>query len=181
MGNINSMQSTGAIIPEKSSHEVEKKPTKCYSIERFHSRKGHRPMWKYYAILSAVFAALTAILAKCGIKGINSNLATAIRTGVILILTWSVVLCSGTVGQLRQLTWRNIAFLIASGIATGLSWLFYFKALQTGDVSRVAPIDKLSMALVILFGIVFLHEKISWEVLTGGGFILAGTMVLLLK
>lgn len=138
-------------------------------------------MWKYYALISAFFAALTAILTKCGVKDVNANLATAIRTTVVLLLTWGIVLCTGVVEQMKGLTGKNTAFLIASGIATGLSWLFYFKALQTGDVSRVAPIDKLSVALVVIFGIVFLHEKVSMGLLVGSGLILAGTLVLLLK
>ena len=136
-------------------------------------------MWKYYALLSAVFAALTAILAKCGVKGIDANLATAIRTTVILFLTWSIALLSGDVDRLRELSWRSVAFLVASGVATGLSWLFYFKALQCGDVSKVAPIDKLSVALVVVFGIVFLHEKLSWQVVAGTLCIVAGTLFLL--
>ena len=136
-------------------------------------------MWKYYALLSAVFAALTAILAKCGVKNIDSNLATAIRTTVILFLTWSIVLLTGGINHIRELTWKSIAFLVASGLATGISWLFYFKALQCGDVSRVAPIDKLSVALVVIFGIVFLHEKLSWQVIAGTFCIIAGTLFLL--
>ena len=136
-------------------------------------------MWKYYALLSAGFAALTAILAKCGVKGVDSNLATAIRTTVILFLTWSIALIGGGVNQIRELTWKSIAFLVASGLATGLSWLFYFKALQCGDVSKVAPIDKLSVALVVVFGIVFLHEKLSWPVVAGTLCIVAGTLLLL--
>ena len=136
-------------------------------------------MWKYYALLSAVFAALTAILAKCGVKGVDANLATAIRTTVILFLTWSIALLSGGVDRLRELSWRSVAFLVASGVATGLSWLFYFKALQCGDVSKVAPIDKLSVALVVVFGIVFLHEKLSWQVVAGTLCIVAGTLFLL--
>ena len=110
-------------------------------------------MWKYYALLSAVFAALTAILAKVGVRDIDSNLATAIRTTVILAITWGVVLATGIGGKLRELTGHNLLFLVLSGIATGLSWLFYFKALQTGDASRVAPIDKLSVAITIFLGI----------------------------
>ena len=137
-------------------------------------------MWKTWALLSAVFAALTAILAKCGVKDVNSHLATAIRTSVILCLTWGIVLQTGTAGQIRTLNWKSLAFLIASGVANGLSWLFYFKALQSGDVSKVAPIDKLSVALAVLFGIVFLHEHASWQTLSGVGLILAGTLVLLL-
>ena len=136
-------------------------------------------MWKYYALLSAVFAALMAILAKCGVKGIDSNLATAIRTTVILFLTWSIVLFTGGINHIRELTWKSIAFLIASGLATGISWLFYFKALQCGDVSKVAPIDKLSVALAVVFGILFLHEKLSWQVVTGTLCIVAGTLLLL--
>ena len=136
-------------------------------------------MWKYYALLSAVFAALTAVLAKCGVKNVDSNLATAIRTTVILFLTWSIVLISGGISHIRELTWKSIVFLVASGIATGISWLFYFKALQYGDVSKVAPIDKLSVALVVVFGIVFLHEKLSWQVIAGTVCIVAGTLFLL--
>ena len=136
-------------------------------------------IWKYYALLSAVFAALTAILAKCGVKGVDAHLATAIRTTVILFLTWSIALLSGGVDRLRELSWRSVAFLVASGVATGLSWLFYFKALQCGDVSKVAPIDKLSVALVVVFGIVFLHEKLSWQVVAGTLCIVAGTLFLL--
>ena len=138
-------------------------------------------MWKYYALLSAFFAAMTALLAKCGVRGINSNLATAIRTTVVLFLTWGIVLFSGAREQLRELTGKNILFLVLSGLATGLSWLFYFKALQTGDVSRVAPIDKLSVVIVVIFGILFLHEKVSWQLLTGSGLILAGTLLLVMK
>ena len=126
-------------------------------------------MWKYYALLSAVFAALTAILAKVGVRDIDSNLATAIRTTVILAITWGVVLATG-----------NLLFLVLSGIATGLSWLFYFKALQTGDASRVAPIDKLSVAITIFLGIVVLHEQVSWNVVVGGLLIVGGSLVLLL-
>ena len=136
-------------------------------------------MWKYYALLSAVFAALTAILAKCGVKNVDSNLATAIRTTVILFLTWSIALIGGGVNHIRELSGRSVAFLVASGLATGLSWLFYFKALQCGDVSKVAPIDKLSVALVVVFGIVFLHEKLSWPVVAGTLCIVAGTLLLL--
>ena len=136
-------------------------------------------MWKYYALLSAVFAALTAILAKCGVSGVDSHLATAIRTTVILFLTWSIALISGGVGHIRELTWKSIAFLVASGLATGISWLFYFKALQCGDVSKVAPIDKLSVALVVVFGVLFLHEKLSWQVVAGTLCIVVGTLFLL--
>ena len=136
-------------------------------------------MWAVYAFLSALFAALVAILAKIGIAGIDSNLATAIRTVVILILTWSVVFATVPLASLNTLTARNWTFLILSGIATGLSWLFYFKALQLGDVSRVAPIDKLSVAITIVLAFLVLRETVSWQVLCGGGLIVAGSLMML--
>ncbi len=136
-------------------------------------------MWKYYALASAFFAALTAILAKFGVKDINSNLATAIRTTVILCLTWGIVFASGSLKHLVEIPKKGIVFLVASGLATGLSWLFYFKALQVGDISRVAPIDKLSVALVILFGVLFLHEKLTWQLGVGSLLIISGTLLLL--
>jgi Predicted membrane protein len=135
-------------------------------------------MWKCYAILSAVCAAAVAILAKIGIQGIDSNLATAIRTSVILILTWGIVVAMGSGGGIALLSARNWTFLILSGIATGLSWLFYFAALKLGDASKVAPLDKLSVALVILFGILFLGEPAQPKVLIGGALILAGVIVI---
>lgn len=138
-------------------------------------------MWKFYAILSAVFAALTAIFAKIGIRDVNSNLATAIRTVVILLLTWGIVFFSGRVGEVKEISSKAWIFLILSGVATGLSWLFYFKAIQMGDVSRVAPIDKLSVVLTILLSFVILKEEVSVRVLIGGGLIFAGCLVLLVK
>lgn len=138
-------------------------------------------MWKFYAVLSAVFAALTAIFAKIGINGVNSNLATAIRTVVILLLTWGIVFFSGRVGEVKEIASKAWIFLILSGVATGLSWLFYFKAIQMGDVSRVAPIDKLSVVLTILLSFVILKEEVSVRTLIGGGLIFAGCLVLLVK
>ena len=136
-------------------------------------------MWKYYALLSAFFAAMTAILAKFGLKDVNSNLATAIRTTVILLLTWAIVLVSGKAEHFKALGTRSIIFLVASGLATGLSWLFYFKALQLGDASRVAPIDKLSVVLVVVFGVIFLHERLTWQLFAGISCITAGTLLML--
>ena len=136
-------------------------------------------MWKYYAIASAVFAALTAILAKVGLKDVNSNLATAVRTTVILFLSWGIVMFSGKMEYFKALNMRNLSFLIASGLATGLSWLFYFKALQEGDAARVAPVDKLSVVLVVIFGVLFLHEKITWQLAAGISLIAAGTLFML--
>ena len=104
-------------------------------------------MWKYYALLSALFAALTAVFAKIGVKDIDSDLATAIRTSVILFITWGIVFAGNHTSEVKGISGHTWIFLILSGVATGLSWLFYFKALQTGDVSRVAPIDKLSVVI----------------------------------
>lgn len=137
-------------------------------------------MWVFYAVLSAVFASLTALLAKVGVKGIDSNLATAVRTVVILILAWGIVAFSGLTGQLKTLTRHNLLFLVLSGLATGMSWLFYFKALQAGPVSKVAPIDKLSVALTIILSITILGEPAEPKVIIGGLLILAGTIVIIL-
>jgi transporter family protein len=137
-------------------------------------------MWKYYALLSAFFAALTAILAKIGVRGINGNVATAIRTAVVLILAWGIVLFSGQIKDVKELSKTNMLFLLFSGIATGLSWIFYFKALETGNVSKVAPIDKLSVFFVILLSFIFLNEPLEIKTIVGGALILGGTLVLLL-
>jgi bacterial/archaeal transporter family protein len=137
-------------------------------------------MWKYYALLSAFFAALTAILAKVGVKGINGNVATAIRTLVILFIAWGIVVASGELKELKELNRSNLIFLILSGIATGISWIFYFKALETGDVSKVAPIDKLSVAMAIGLAFIFLHEPVDLKVIIGALLIVGGTIVLIL-
>lgn len=137
-------------------------------------------MWKYYAILSAIFAALTAIFAKVGIKNMDSNLATAIRTVIILLMTWGIVFAGNTLSGVKELTKMNWLFLILSGVATGLSWLFYFKALQVGDASKVAPIDKLSVVFTILLAFVILKEPVSWKVILGGCLIAGGSLVILM-
>ncbi|MFE7085389.1 EamA family transporter [Sphingobacterium spiritivorum] len=136
-------------------------------------------MWKYYALLSALFAALTAILAKIGVNGVNSNLATAIRTLVVLFIAWGIVLLSGEIKEVKTLNKENWLFLTLSGIATGLSWLFYFKALQTGDVSKVAPIDKLSVAIAIGLSFWLLKEPVDAKTIVGGLLIVAGTLVII--
>lgn len=138
-------------------------------------------MWKVYALLSALFAALTAICAKVGVKDINSDLATAIRTTVILFLTWGIVLFGSHLGELKTVPRYTWAFLVLSGVATGLSWLFYFKAIQLGDVSRVAPIDKLSVVITILLAFVFLHEQVSAKVVIGALLISAGSILMIWK
>ena len=138
-------------------------------------------MWKYYALLSALFAALTAIFAKIGVKDINSNLATAIRTTVILVLTWGIVLFNDRFYEIREINRHTWCFLLLSGLATGMSWLFYFKALQSGDVSRVAPIDKLSVVMTILLAFFLLKEPVSLKVIIGALLITAGSIVMLWK
>ncbi|MBL7930842.1 MAG: EamA family transporter [Bacteroidia bacterium] len=137
-------------------------------------------MWKFYAILSALFAALTAIFAKLGVKGINGNLATAIRTVVVLFLAWGIVLFSGQLKHLKALDKTNWLFLVLSGLATGLSWIFYFKALETGDVSKVAPIDKLSVAIAMGLSFLILKEPLEIKTIVGGLLIVAGTFVIIL-
>ena len=136
-------------------------------------------MWRYFALLSAFFAALTAILAKIGLKGVPSNLATAIRTVVIVLMTWTIVAATGELRAMKTLTRQNLLFLVLSGVATGLSWLFYFRALATGPVSKVAPIDKLSVALTITLSAVVLGEPLDAKTITGGLLIIAGTLVLI--
>jgi len=137
-------------------------------------------MWKFYAILSALFAAATAILAKVGLKGVNGNVATAIRTIVILFIAWGIILATGEISQLKTLSKNNLLFLGLSGLATGLSWIFYFKAIETGNVSKVAPIDKLSVAIAMGLAFLILKEPIDTKTLIGGGMIVAGSLVILL-
>jgi transporter family protein len=136
-------------------------------------------MWWIYALLSALFAALTAVLAKKGVEHIDSNLATAIRTSFILLLTWSIVLLRGNVQSLSSITKQNWWFLVLSGCATGLSWLFYFKALQIGKVSQVAPVDKMSVAIAIILSVIFLGEPLTLKTAVGALLIIAGTLVLI--
>src|SRR5438876_10387684 len=138
-------------------------------------------MWWVYALLSAVFAALTAIFAKIGVKNIDTDLATAIRTVVILLLAWSLALFKGVVPAMQNLTKQNWLFLILSGCATGCSWIFYFKALQIGKVSQVAPVDKLSVALTIILSVIFLKESVTFKDAIGALLIIGGTFVLILK
>jgi len=137
-------------------------------------------MWWIYALFSAFFAALTAILAKVGVKGVDSDLATAVRTSVILVLAWGIAFARGSTQHLPALSRTNLLFLGLSGIATGLSWICYFRALQLGEVSQVAPVDKLSVALAIGLSVVFLGEKLTIQTAVGAGLILAGTLVLVL-
>ncbi len=137
-------------------------------------------MWWAYALLSALFAAFTAILAKVGIKGINSDLATAIRTVFILFIAWGIVLARKEIYGINTLTKNNWLFLGLSGVATGLSWIFYFKALQLGKVSQVAPIDKLSVVIAIILSTLILHEVITWKILLGTICITAGSVLIIL-
>lgn len=134
--------------------------------------------WIHFALLSALFAALTAILAKIGIRQVDSNLATAIRTVVILVFAWGIVWYQGTMKQLGGVSRFSLYFLILSGITTGLSWLFYFRALQMGKASQVAPIDKLSLVMTILLAAVFLKEKVSVTTILGGLLMVSGAIVI---
>ncbi|HQC06411.1 MAG TPA: EamA family transporter [Kaistella chaponensis] len=138
-------------------------------------------MWWIYALLSAFFAALTAIFAKVGLENVNSNLATAIRTIVVVVLIWLIVFFRNEYKGIGELSQRNWIFLGISGLATGLSWIFYFKALQKGEVSKVAGVDKLSLALTIILAILFLGETLTWKTAVGAVLIIAGTLFLISK
>ena len=137
-------------------------------------------MWLLFAILSAVFAAATAILAKIGIEGVDSNLATAIRTIVVLLLAWGMVFLTRSQTGLNSISPRSWLFLILSGLATGASWLCYFYAIKHGDVSKVVPIDKCSLVLTIIFASIFLGEAFTWKTLVGSVLLLGGALVMVL-
>ncbi len=137
-------------------------------------------MWFVFAILSAVFAALTSILAKVGIEGVNSNLATAIRTVVVVVMAWGMVFLTNTQGGISDISKRSWVFLILSGLATGASWLCYYKALQIGEASKVVPIDKLSVVITLVLAFVFLHEQFTARSLIGCLLIGMGTLVMVL-
>lgn len=136
-------------------------------------------MWLIFAILSSVFAALTSILAKIGIDGVNSNLATAIRTAVVLALSWLMVFVTGAQSGISEINKRNWMFLILSGLATGASWLCYYKALQTGEASKVIPIDKMSVVLTLILAFIFLHEQFTAKTLVGIIFLTVGTILMI--
>lgn len=137
--------------------------------------------WFVWASLSAFFAGATAILAKVGVTGVNSNLATAIRTTVVLVFAWSIAFATSKPAAVFELSRRTWLFLALSGLATGLSWLCYFRALQLGEASRVAPVDKLSIVFVIVFAALFLHEKLTWHQFVGGALVIVGAVVLAWK
>jgi len=139
--------------------------------------------WIFWALLSAFFAGLTAVLAKIGVTGIDSNLATAVRTTVVLLFTWSIAFSvkANAIAALSGLSQRAWIFLVLSGVATGLSWLCYFRALQLGEASRVAPVDKLSVVFAILFAAVLLREKVGWQQWLGGSFVVVGAVILAAK
>lgn len=137
-------------------------------------------MWKLYALLAALFASLTAIFAKIGVRDVDANLATAVRVTFILFLTWGLACFTGAVREISALSRHSLLFLFLSAMTTGLSWLFYFKALQLGDVSKVAPIDKLSVAFTIFLAILLLNEPAGLKTILGGLLITCGSLVLLL-
>ena len=137
-------------------------------------------MWILFAILSALFAALTSILAKIGIEGVNSNLATAIRTVVVVVMSWGMVFLTNTQSGITQISKKSWIFLVLSGLATGASWLCYYRALQTGEASKVVPIDKLSVVITLLLAFVFLHEQFTVKSLIGCVLIGAGTLFMVI-
>ena len=137
--------------------------------------------WLTWSLLSAFFAAATAILAKLGVEGIDANMATAVRTTVVVLFTWLIAYGARQPGTFQILSTKTWLFLVLSGFATGLSWLCYFRALQIGPASRVAPIDKLSVALVILFGALFLGEKLAWGKALGGALMVAGAIAIAIE
>ena len=137
-------------------------------------------MWFILALLSAVFAALTSILAKIGIDGVNSNLATAIRTMVVVAMSWGMVFLTNAQGGIFEISKKSWLFLVLSGLATGASWLCYYKALQIGEASKVVPIDKLSVVITLVLAFVFLHEQFTWKSLIGCVLIGAGTLLMVI-
>lgn len=137
-------------------------------------------MWAVFALLSAVFAALTSILAKIGIDGVNSNLATAIRTLVVLAMAWGMVFLTNSQHGIAAISRKSWLFLILSGLATGASWLCYYKALQMGEASKVVPIDKLSVVITLILAFVFLHEEFTVKSAVGAALITAGTLIMVL-
>lgn len=137
-------------------------------------------MWVVFALLSAIFAALTSILAKIGIDGVNSNLATAIRTVVVVIMAWGMVFLTHTQGGISEISKKSWLFLILSGLATGASWLCYYKALQIGDASKVVPVDKLSVVITLALAFIFLHEEFKPKSLVGCILIGVGTLIMVL-
>ena len=137
-------------------------------------------MWFVLALGSAVFAALTSILAKVGIDGVNSNLATAVRTAVVLIMAWGMVFLTQAQDGLGEISRKSWLFLILSGLATGASWLCYYRALQIGEASKVVPVDKLSVVITLVLAFAFLHEKFTWKSIAGAVLITAGTLLMVL-
>ena len=137
-------------------------------------------MWMLFAFLSAICAALTSILAKVGIEGVNSNLATAVRTVVVVVMAWGMVFLTNTQGGIGDISRKSWIFLILSGLATGASWLCYYKALQIGEASKVVPVDKLSVVLTLILAFVFLHEKFTPKSLIGCVLIAAGTVLMVI-
>lgn len=133
-------------------------------------------MWIVAAVFSALFAGITAVLSKCGVKKTNSDLATAVRTAVVLVMAWGIVLCRGEARTVKQIEGKELLFLVLSGLATGASWLCYYYAIQHGQVSVVVPIDKLSILVTVLFSLAVFKEKLSWKGWTGLALLTAGTV-----
>ena len=156
------------------------RPCAIIQLQNLECIAGRYRMWFILALLSAVFAALTSILAKIGIDGVNSNLATAIRTMVVVVMAWGMVLLTNTQSGLTDISRKSWLFLILSGLATGASWLCYYRALQIGEASKVVPIDKLSVVITLVLAFVFLHEQFTSKSLIGCVLIGAGTLMMVL-
>jgi transporter family protein len=148
-------------------------------IDKIVAHNYNIPMWIIFALLSAFFAALTSILAKIGIQNINSNLATAIRTVVVLVMAWGIVFVSGKQNEIANIGQKNLLFLVLSGVATGLSWLCYYRALQIGEASKVMPVDKFSLVIGMIMAFIILKEAITLKTIIGGVLITIGTFVLI--
>ena len=151
-----------------------------YNLYKFRMKQEEYKMWAIFALLSAVFAALPSILAKIGIDGVNSNLATAIRTVVVVVMAWGMVFLTNSQSGITEISRKSWIFLILSGLATGASWLCYYRALQIGDASKVVPIDKLSVVITLVLAFVFLHEQFTTKSLIGCVLITIGTLVMVL-
>lgn len=161
-------------------HRKQKRPRQATIAAGAQPKGADVSMWAVFALGSAVFAALTSILAKVGIEGVNSNLATALRTVVVLAMAWGMVFLTGAQGGIGEISRKSWLFLILSGLATGASWLCYYRALQIGEASKVVPVDKLSVVITLILAFVFLHEKATPRSVAGCVLIAAGTLLMVL-
>jgi len=177
-GKWNSFQTGGMPITAIGNHKIRTSKAWWYNYSRmFTALLAHFPAWAIYAVLSAIFASLVAIFGKIGIRDVDSNLAVAIRTVIIVFFAWGVVFIQGSFSEIWKISKFSMTFIILSALATGLSWMFYYRALQLGDASSVVPIDKLSIALTIILAFIILGEKPTYSNVFGGLLVTAGVMV----